>query len=143
TAAPEGVELSKTSAAIDRTIDSAVMEKVPLAGTQGREITNLMALGPSVVRVPARPEFNYVAAGQRQGRTEFLADGLDNRSGLDFALWRPIPEQISEFQVKTNAYSAEFGRTSGVVVSVISRSGSNQLHGAVWDYYSASWMSAQ
>jgi hypothetical protein len=141
--APAGVELSKASAAIDRTLGPAVLEKVPLRGTLSRDITNLMALGPAVVRVPAKPEFNYVAAGQRLGRTEFLADGLDNRSGLDYAVWRPLPEQVAEFQVKTNAYSAEFGRTSGVVVSVISRAGGNRLHGSLWDYYSADWMAAQ
>ena len=142
-AAPAGAELSKASASVERTLAPALLERVPLRGTLTRDVTNLMALGPAVVRVPARPEFNYVAAGQRSGRTEFLADGLDNRSGLDFALWRPIPEQVAEFQVKTNAYSAEFGRTSGVVVSVISRSGGNRFHATAWDYYSADWLAAQ
>ena len=142
-AAPAGVELSKTSAAIDRVLLPEVMEKVPLIGSLERDVMNLMALGPASVRSRGI-EFSYAAAGQRLGRIEFLADGLDNRhQGFDFARWRPIPEQISEFQVKTNAYSAEFGRTSGVVVSVISRSGGNRFHGSVWDYYNSSWMAAQ
>jgi outer membrane receptor protein involved in Fe transport len=141
-AAPAGVELSKTSASIDRTLTPVVMEKVPLIGALERDVMSLVALGPASVRARGI-EFSYVAAGQRAGRIEFLADGLDNRQqGFDFARWRPIPEQISEFQVKTNAYSAEFGRTSGVVVSVISRSGGNRFHGSVWDYYNASWMAA-
>jgi Carboxypeptidase regulatory-like domain/TonB dependent receptor-like, beta-barrel len=144
-ATPEGVDLAKASATIERRLGPDALEKLPLGGT--RDITYFMALAPTAVRVRPSPEFHYVAAGQRaslwEARTEFLADGIDNRGmSADFAAWRPLPEQISEFQVKANTYSAEFGRTSGLVVSAISRSGTNQFHGSVWDYYSASWMAA-
>src|SRR5262245_4748160 len=106
-ATPEGVDLAKASATIERRLGADLLEKLPLAGT--RDVTYFRGLAPTAVRVRPSPEFHYVAAGQRAGpplwetRTEFLADGIDNRGMIaDFAAWRPLPEQISEFQVKAN-----------------------------------------
>jgi Carboxypeptidase regulatory-like domain len=134
------VDLAKGSASIDRTLPQEFLEKSPVPL---HDVTYLMALGPTSVHVPGSPEFHYVASGQRPGQTGFLADGLDNRGyGLDFPVWSQSPEQVSEVQVKANPYSAEFGRTMGVVVSTITRSGGNQFHGSLWDYYTGSWASA-
>src|SRR5262249_15122640 len=53
---------------------------------------------------------------------------------------RVIPESIEEVQVQTTAYSAEFGRSSGAQVSLVTKSGTNQLHGQLWENYRGNWM---
>jgi outer membrane receptor protein involved in Fe transport len=47
---------------------------------------------------------------------------------------RPPPDAIQEFKIQTHSYNAEFGRNAGSVVNVVTRGGSNQLHGAAWEF---------
>jgi hypothetical protein len=141
-ATPPGIGLSKASATIERTLGREALEPLPLTGF--RDTTNLMALAPSAIRIRPLLELNYSAAGQRGESVMFLADGADNEHHLvGFANWRPIPEGVAEVQMQTNAYSAEFGRGAGVVFSAISRAGTNQMHGSLWDYYGANWLAAR
>src|SRR5262249_47272462 len=51
-----------------------------------------------------------------------------------------IPESIQEVQVQTTSYSAEFGRNSGAQVSMVTKGGSNVLHGEFWEDYRGNWM---
>lgn len=75
-------------------------------------------------------------AGTRTDSTNYTLDGISNRSdrngsvGVNTSL-----DSIREFSVSTSTYSAEFGRTAGAQVSVVSKSGSNQLHGSVFEYH--------
>ena len=48
---------------------------------------------------------------------------------------RPTPETVQEFKIITNNYSAEYGRAAGAVISVLSKSGTNDLHGHAWYYF--------
>src|SRR5207244_4934549 len=65
----------------------------------------------------------------------FLAHGIDNDKLVDS---RPMTfltvDSTEEFKVQTNGMSAEFGRTSGGVISMISKSGSNELHGSLFEF---------
>src|SRR5438093_7098112 len=54
----------------------------------------------------------------------------------------PTPETIQEFKIITNNYSAEYGRVSGAVISLVSRSGTNQFHGNAWEYLSKEGLNA-
>src|SRR5205823_8321008 len=79
--------------------------------------------------------------GQRARNNNFMLDGIDNNDisvTLDSA--RTIPEAVSEVQVQTLAYSAEFGHSSGAQVSVVTKGGTNQFHGAGWEFYQGNWM---
>ena len=70
-------------------------------------------------------------------------DGANNIGiTISNAVISPTPETVQEFKVITNNFSAEYGRVSGAVVSVVSRSGSNEFHGHAWEYMSQEWLNA-
>ncbi len=135
--APPGVELSKSTATIERKLDQKFIASVALTGD--RDVNQLALLAPTTTRAPGSTEI--AANGQRARNNNFLVDGVDNNDpSVTLANNRIIPEAISEFQVQTQAYSAEFGRNSGAQIQVFTRSGTNDLHGEVYDYYRANWM---
>ena len=75
-------------------------------------------------------------AGQRARSNNIMVDGLDNNDpavGAVRALFSQ--EAIREFQVLTNSYSAEFGKASGGVVNIVTKSGTNEFHGNVFGYF--------
>ena len=71
----------------------------------------------------------------RNQSNNFLLDGASNNDTFNtgFVL-RPPPDAIQEFKILTHSYNAEYGRNAGSVVNVVTRSGSNQLHGAAWEF---------
>src|SRR5215831_13054640 len=133
-----GLEIAKTDATISRTISERVVQDLPLTAAT-RDVTRLALLAPTVTRAPGSNEF--AANGQRARNNNFMLDGTDNNDlSVTLNNARIIPEAVAEVQIQTSAYSAEFGRSSGAQVSVITRSGTNQFHGEAWDYYRGNWM---
>ncbi|HZP03504.1 MAG TPA: carboxypeptidase regulatory-like domain-containing protein [Terracidiphilus sp.] len=112
----------------------------------GRAYADLAMLTPGVrannlenQTVTSR-DASYNVNGQRSEFNNFLLDGLDNNaygtSNQSFSnqAIQPSPDAISEFRVETDNYSAEYGRASGAVFNVSINSGTNQLHGKLWEY---------
>jgi outer membrane receptor protein involved in Fe transport len=136
--APPGVELAKATATIERKLDSSVIANVPLTGAL-RDVNVLALLAPTANRAPGSTGIS--ANGQRARNNNFMVDGVDNNDpSVTIANNRNIPESVAEFSTQVNAYSAEFGRNSGAQIAVITRSGTNQFRGEIWDYYRANWM---
>ncbi|MGE0452776.1 MAG: TonB-dependent receptor [Vicinamibacteria bacterium] len=128
----EAVELNKTNPTVGTTSTARQVVELPLSAD--RNINNLMATGPNVSRVTGQG--TYAANGQRSRNNNYMIDGSDNNDvSVTIATTQVVPESVAEFQVQTNAYSVEFGRNSGAQVNVITKSGSNQFRGEVWDYY--------
>ena len=73
--------------------------------------------------------------GMRNQSNNFLLDGTTNNDTFNtgFVL-RPPPDAIQEFKLLTHSYSAEYGRNSGSVVNVVTKAGTNDLHGAAWEF---------
>ncbi len=73
--------------------------------------------------------------GQRNQSNNFLLDGASNNDTFNtgFVL-RPPPDAIQEFKILTHSYGAEYGRNAGSVVNVVTRSGTNEFHGAAWEF---------
>ena len=73
--------------------------------------------------------------GMRNQSNNFLLDGASNNDTFNtgFVL-RPPPDAIQEFKILTHSYSAEYGRNAGSVVNVVTRGGTNELHGAAWEF---------
>ena len=71
----------------------------------------------------------------RNQSNNFLLDGASNNDTFNtgFVL-RPPPDAIEEFKILTHSYSAEYGRNAGSVVNVVTKSGTNQLYGAAWEF---------
>ncbi len=73
--------------------------------------------------------------GQRSSGTEILMDGVENTNLFDTSIALEIPQDaIQEFRVVTNNFDAQYGRASGGVVNVSTKSGTNNLHGSGWEY---------
>ena len=71
----------------------------------------------------------------RTQSNNFLLDGASNNDTFNTGfVMRPPPDAIQEFKIQTHLYSAEFGRNSGSVVNVVTKGGTNELHGAAWEF---------
>jgi len=135
----EAITLNKTNPTIGLTATARQAVDLPLPG--GRNINNLALLSPNVFTAPGSTGMS--ANGQRARNNNFTIDGSDNNDiSVTIATTPIIPEAVAEFQVQTNAYSAEFGRNSGAQLNVITKSGTNNFRGDVFEYYRGSALSA-
>jgi hypothetical protein len=80
-------------------------------------------------------ETTYSAGGLRSTSNNYLIDGVDSR-GMNWGGFQlqPPPDAVQEFKIQTNVYSAAFGKTAGSTVNLVTRSGSNGLHGSVYEF---------
>jgi len=77
----------------------------------------------------------YSSNGQRSSSNNFMVDGIDNNNYQGGSVSQlPSIDSIQEFQVQTNNYAAEYGRNSGSVVNLVTKSGTNQFHGSLYEF---------
>jgi hypothetical protein len=100
----------------------------------GRNYIPLIALSPGVMLPPGSvlPRIN----GSRPRTSEYLYDGisvLQPEPGQ--AAWYPVIDAIQEFRVRTNSYSAEYGRSNGGVIEVETRAGGDQWRGTLFEFF--------
>ena len=133
-----------TSSELGATVNSTTVRELPL---NGRSWTDLANLQPGVVaaQTHASGDVNrgYGAqlsiSGARPQQNNYRLDGISindySNGGPGSVLGQNLGvEAIQEFSVLTSNYSAEYGKTSGGVVNAISRSGTNQFHGSVYEF---------
>jgi outer membrane receptor protein involved in Fe transport len=134
---PPGVELAKSTATIERKMDQDFVSNVALTGAL-RDVNQLALLAPTANRAPGST--GIAANGQRARNDNFLLDGVDNNDlSVTLVSSRMVPEAVEEFQTQVQAYSAEFGRNTGAQIQAITRSGTNALHGEVYEYLRGNW----
>src|SRR5260370_5078345 len=108
--------------------------------TTGQQGGNIEGSGAFVQR--GTGSFN--ANGQRGQNNNFMVDGIDNNeSWINSTILQPPVEATSEFKVFTANAPAEYGRSSGGIVNVQTRSGSNEFHGSAFEYLRNSAMDAR
>ena len=102
----------------------------------GRNTLDLALLQPGVI--PSTVGGNtgtFSVAGARQDSVTYLLDGGVNNNLLsNSVVLNPNPDMIEEFRILTSVYNAEYGRSSGGIVSVVTKSGTNTFHGTAYDY---------
>src|SRR6266849_5763538 len=83
----------------------------------------------------------FVAGGGRFALNDVLLDGIDNNTSLfngsvgrNGIAYTPSVDAVEEFKVKTNNFSAEFGRSAGAIISATIKSGTNEYHGSVFEF---------
>jgi hypothetical protein len=124
-------------------IDQTKIVELPL---NGRDYNQLALLSPGVLApTPRLQSVGFKGAfnvnGNRAFNNAFQLDGVDNTSysnsfrGLNVQVVQPSVEALQEFKIQTNAYSAEFGRSSGALINAVTRSGSNELHGSLYEFH--------
>ncbi len=123
-------------------IDQKKIVDLPL---NGRDYNQLALLSPGVLpSTPRLASVNFKGAinvnGNRTFNNVFLLDGVDNISysnsfrGENVQLVQPSIEALQEFKIQTNAYSAEFGRSSGAVINATIKSGTNAIRGSLYEF---------
>ena len=74
--------------------------------------------------------------GQRDFINNFMIDGMDNNErAVGTIVVKPSIDALREFRVLTSVYSAEFGRTAGGIISLVTKSGTNQIHGSLFEFF--------
>ena len=133
--------IQQTVTSLGKTVQEREVLDLPL---NGRNFTQLGVLQPGVVPLtPGLAEAGgalrdgqpYSVNGQRPESNNFLIDGANNFNGVDggFVLKPPV-DAISEFRILTHSANAEFGNALGSTTNIITRSGSNNFHGALWEF---------
>jgi hypothetical protein len=135
--------LQTESTIVGASVDSKQVSELPLGGN--RTFTFLARLSPGIL--PNEPGARDAVGGgfsangvRSNGQNNFLLNGVDNNVNvIDFLnqtafVVGPSVEAIGEMRVMTNGYNAEYGRGAGGVVNVTIKSGTNQLHGTLFEF---------
>ncbi len=127
-------------------INTQQIVELPL---NGRNYADLALLATNTIKSPMAVSFSpsgtpreaaFNVNGMRSTYNNFLLDGMDNNAygtsnqSYSSQVINPSPDAISEFKVITSNYSAEYGRVGGAVVNAVIKSGTNQIHGAAWEF---------
>ena len=148
--------LESESSSLGTVVNQKLVNELPL---NGRNFIQLATLSPGVNGVgfsatgtimsgarpdDRRPGTEIFSNGNREGSNNFLYDGIDDNERLTLSIvLRPAVEAVREFKIQTNLYSADVGRNSGAVVDVITKSGTNKLHGSLFEFLRNSAMDAR
>ena len=133
--------IQATVTSLGKTVSERDVLELPL---NGRNFSQLGLLQPGVVPLtPGLAEAGgslrdgqaYAVNGQRPESNNFLIDGANNFNGVDggFVLKPPV-DAITEFKILTHNANAEFGTSLGSTTNIITRSGTNTFHGALWEF---------
>jgi outer membrane receptor protein involved in Fe transport len=132
------VETSRSSAS--STVNEIAVQNLPV---NGRNFIDFALLTPGVTRDVRTGDISF--AGQRGTLNSLVVDGADNnntffgqtvgRTGSGRAPYQFSQDAVKEFQVNSNSFSAEFGRAGGAVINVVTKSGSNEFHGSVFEFF--------
>lgn len=133
--------INTTDAQLGRTVQNAEIINLPLVN---RDVYSLLKLTPGVefsdggTNSFGYPEQRTMINGGVDGGTgsvNYYLDGGPNLAGLrNTGGVMPNPDAVQEFRVITNGYSAEYGRFAGGVVDVVTKSGSNTVHGSAFEF---------
>jgi hypothetical protein len=125
-------------ATIGETFDTKAVQDLPLMGHNALEIAataSNVTIGPSSTYSGVPPGEDFIGAGQREIQSSMTLDGVSIMNNLiTTAPARPSSDMISEVQMQSGNYPAQYGSYLGLHVNLVSKSGTNDLHGAVYDY---------
>jgi hypothetical protein len=120
-------EVNTQTQELSQLIDSQQLAQLP---SLTRNPYDFVAISGNVSR-----GVGFAINGQRESGTEILLDGVENVSVFGASIGENIPlDGVQEYSVITNNFSAEYGRASGGVVNVSTKSGSNDWHGTAWEF---------
>ncbi len=135
----DAAQVNTADATIGRTVENREIVNLPLVN---RDVYTLLTLTPGVDSVKAEnplgsPTETVVVNGSPTGTgsVNYFLDGGNNTNGLrNTGNPAPNPDAVQEFRVITNSFGAEFGRFAGGVVDVVTKSGTNELHGSLFEF---------
>ena len=134
--------VNTVSSTVSSVVTGATIQDLPL---NGRDTLQLALTQPGVTpQLIGQPGYQSitgfagqgfsVAGGRSNSVTYMLDGGVNNSVSNSTAVVNPNPDTIAEFRILTNNYSPEYGRSNGGIVTVITKSGTNDIHGTAYDY---------
>lgn len=143
TVSAAGTLVDTQTGTIKNIIDQRSIQDLPL---NGRDVRGLLAITQGVAAtsgtfnsnqqsstIPGTPYFS--ADGGRANSINYLLDGVDNNDPYtNVPNPYPDPDALTQFSVQTSNYDAEYGRNAGGIVNAITKSGSNKLHGSIYEF---------
>ena len=142
-------QIQTEDASTGQTVDRKYVSDLPLIG---REVFDLAFLAPGVSQPTgaaygpggtgpaANLANNFVSQGSRNGQADIVIDGVsstnyDQNTGWVDPLYTPSVTAVQEFKIQQTNFSAEFGFTGSTVMNVVTRSGGNQFHGNLYEFW--------
>jgi hypothetical protein len=143
--------IEATTMTVGQTINQRTVQDIPL---NGRHFVDLALLIPGTVVPPqngfltaplrGQGSFAFNTAGNREDAVNFMINGVNlNDMVQNQVTFQPTINTVSEFKVDNSTYSAEYGRNSGAIVNIATRSGAEQFHGEVYDYLRNNYFDAR
>ena len=140
----DSAQVETVNPTIGGTVTGKPIQELPL---NGRNTLDLGLTQPGVVPAPttgygtsnggdANNGYNgiSIAGGRADSVTYLLDGGLNNSVTSNQVVFNPNPDTVAEFRILANNYTAEYGRNGGGTVTVVTKSGSNHIHGSLFDY---------
>jgi outer membrane receptor protein involved in Fe transport len=141
-------QLEASNASIGQVIDTQPINDLPLNGRNYLDLAKLTigVTEPSGYGTSgttgdrAKNGGAFIANGTRSDQNNFILDGIDNNSKIpdlssnSNVVVQPSVDAIGEFKVETNTYSPEYGHSGGAVLSVTTKTGTNQVHGSAFEF---------
>jgi hypothetical protein len=135
------VETATTS--MSQVISDKTVQEIPL---NGRHFTDLSLLTPGTVTPPAngflsaplrgQGSFGINTAGQREDTTNWLVNGINLNDPVQNQItFQPPIDTLAEYKIDNSAFPAEYGRNSGAIVNLATRSGTNAYHGELFEFF--------
>jgi len=131
----QAAPVETVNATLGQSVTGRTLTNMPL---NGRDTLDLALLQPGITESndDNGGAGNYSIAGGRTDSITYLLDGGQNNDLLDNSnLLDPNPDAIAEFRLLTSDYTAEYGRNGGGVISIVTKSGTNNMHGSVFEFF--------
>jgi len=121
-------------------VQSKQITELPLLGRNPYALAMLVpgvrtSIGDNNIPIDQISTVFYSINGQRAANNEFLLDGAPNSSASNIPVINTNPDLVQEFKVDTSNFSAEYGKASGGVFNVVTRSGTNDFHGSLYEFF--------
>jgi hypothetical protein len=135
--------IDTATVSVGQSMAERTVQEIPLNGRHFVDLGPLMPGGSTSpqnagLSAPLRGQgsFSFMSAGNRETSVNMMVNGINlNDLSNSQVTFQPSINTVSEFKIDNSTFSAEYGRNSGAIVNVATRSGSNQLHGEGFDYY--------
>jgi len=134
--------LNTTSATLGQVVENRTIMTMPISG---RNPLSLVALAPGITGATGGTSF--ISNGVRNNSAEVMLDGgaltgIEQNGGVNEVKFNATVDVIQEFKIQTNYFSAEFGNSGGTIINMVSKSGTNQIHGVGYYFRTDSNMNA-
>src|SRR4029077_17964860 len=139
----EAALVDTTTTSMGQVINDKTVQEIPL---NGRHFTDLSLLTPGTITPPAngflsaplrgQGSFGINTAGQREDTTNWLVNGINLNDNVQNQItFQPPIDTLAEYKIDNSSFPAEYGRNSGAIVNLATRSGTNEYHGELFEFF--------